>query len=277
MPDYELSVPSDLRAGLVPLHPANDPSRDSLLFADLAEHLPPLGVAVLRFDRREAEDVPLQIQADDALAAVAHLRAATGEPQLPVVLWGFSQGAWAAMIAAAQSQDVAGVVLVGGSGVSPAQQMRYTTQRQLREAGYGDAEAAALERLRDAAEAYLRHELDGEAMQAVIDRYADEPWFDLSWIPREVPAQAPEWEMDFDPAPVLQQLRCPVLAVYGEDDRWVPIDQSVAVLEVSVGELEVVRIAGGGHGPTTDGEGGGEVIAEYREQLAGWLSRAVLR
>jgi hypothetical protein len=51
----DLTVPPGARAGLIPLHPANDPSRGSLLFADLAEQLPPLGVAVLRYDRRPGD------------------------------------------------------------------------------------------------------------------------------------------------------------------------------------------------------------------------------
>ena len=138
MDHADLTVPPGARAGLIPLHPANDPSRGSLLFADLAEHLPPLGVAVLRYDRRPGEDIPLEAQADDALEAAADLRAAVGDPALPIVLWGYSQGAWACLIAAARGPGIAGLALLGASGVSPAQQMRYTTERQLREAGYGE-------------------------------------------------------------------------------------------------------------------------------------------
>ena len=273
MENVDLTLPANVRAGLIPLHPANNPSRRSLLFDDLAEWLPGLGVGVLRFDRRAADDVPLELQAVDAEAAIAELRAAAGDPHLPVVLWGFSQGAWPAMIVAARRDDLAGVVLLGGSGVSPAEQMRYTTERQLREAGYGDAEVADLLGLRDVGEAYLRHEVDGRVFQAELDRFKDAPWFPLAWLPREVPLEAPDWEMEFDPAPVLREIGCPVLAVYGDDDRWVPIDASVAVLEATVADLEVARIPGGGHGPTTDGEGGGEVLPAYRERLADWLSR----
>jgi hypothetical protein len=84
----DLTVPPGARPGLIPLHPANDPSRGSLLFDDLAEELPPLGVAVLRYDCRPGEDIPLEAQADDALEAAADLRAAVGDPALPIVLWG---------------------------------------------------------------------------------------------------------------------------------------------------------------------------------------------
>jgi pimeloyl-ACP methyl ester carboxylesterase len=42
-------------------------------------------------------------------------------------------------------------------------------------------------------------------------------------------------------------------------------------------QLEVVRIPGGGHAPTTDQEGGGDVLPQYRDALASWLGRTVLR
>jgi pimeloyl-ACP methyl ester carboxylesterase len=272
----DLTVPPGARAGLIPLHPANDPSRGSLLFADLAEQLPPLGVAVLRYDRRPGEDIPLEAQADDALEAAADLRAAAGDPALPIVLCGYSQGAWVCLIAASRGPGIAGLALLGASGVSPAQQMRYTTERQLREAGYGEEDVADLRRLRTEGERYIRREQGGSAFQPVIDEYAGRPWFPLAFIPREVPETPEPWEMDFDPATLLGQITCPVLAVYGDDDRWVPIDPSIAVFS-ALPQLEIVRVSGGGHAPTTDREGGGEVLPQYRDALASWLSRTALR
>ncbi|HET7380233.1 MAG TPA: hypothetical protein VFJ24_09355 [Gaiellales bacterium] len=92
MENADLELPAGARAGLIPLHPANTPSRRQLLFDDLAEWLPGMGVAVLRFDRRVGADMPLELQADDAETAVAELRDAAGDPALPIVLWGFSRG-----------------------------------------------------------------------------------------------------------------------------------------------------------------------------------------
>ena len=149
--------------------------------------------------------------------------------------------------------------------------MRYTTERQLREAGYGEEDVADLRRLRTEGERYIRREQGGSAFQPVIDEYAGQPWFPLAFIPREVPETPEPWEMDFDPATLLGQITCPVLAVYGDDDRWVPIDPSIAVFS-ALPRLEIVRISGGGHAPTTDREGGGEVLPQYRDALAGSLT-----
>lgn len=275
MQDHDLTLPPGVRAGVIPLHAAGQPSRCSVLFDDLVELLPPLGVGVLRYDRRAGEDVPLETQADDAEIAIETLRSAAGDPDLPVVIWGFSQGAWPTLIVGARRDDVAGLVTVGASGVSPAAQMRYTTARQLREAGFGDADLADLARLRGAAETYVRGHRDGRWFQPIIDECADRPWFPLAWIPRHVPEVAEPWEIDFDPALLLPDIHCPVLAVYGDDDRWVPIDASLEVLS-RLSVLEVARISGGGHAPTVDREGGGEVIPAYRERLTDWLNRMVL-
>src|SRR5215472_11180020 len=91
-----LTMPAGpVRGGLVPLHPANEPSRDQFLFRHLALILPPRGVAVLRFDRRafrDDADVPLALQAKDALAVLQELRQVRGVGAAPLGVWGFSQG-----------------------------------------------------------------------------------------------------------------------------------------------------------------------------------------
>lgn len=133
-----------IRAGLVPLHPADNGSGDHPLFEHLTELLADRGIAVERFDRRPAppgQDVPLADQADDARRAMARLR---DRIAAPVGLWGFSQGAWAATLAAAEDAATAFLITVSASGVSPACQMRYGTREHLRRRGYATAELDAL-------------------------------------------------------------------------------------------------------------------------------------
>src|SRR4051812_39347360 len=113
-----------VRGGVVALHGAADPRREQPLFEHLALTLEPLGYGVLTYDRRpsaDGGDTPLDVQADDALAASAWLH---DELDVPVGLYGFSQGAWAAALAASRSQQVAYLAVVGCCGVSPAIQMR---------------------------------------------------------------------------------------------------------------------------------------------------------
>ena len=82
----------DVRGGVVALHGAGLPQRRQPLFEHLAITLTPMGFAVLTFDRRsgrEDEDTPFDIQAEDALAAVEHLRTTI---DAPVGQYGYSQG-----------------------------------------------------------------------------------------------------------------------------------------------------------------------------------------
>jgi pimeloyl-ACP methyl ester carboxylesterase len=273
-----LSVPATpARAGLVALHPAGYPSRDFPLLRHLAGALPAHGVAVLRFDRRAPRlpggDVSLQTQAADAVSAMAELRAATS-PELPVILWGFSQGAWVAMIAAHQA-EVAGIVLVGASGVSPAAQMRYTSARQVREAGFGEDAVAEMLAIRGLWEDALRAG-DEEAAQRALQRASGRPWLAASWLPEpgELDPDEDGFEFDFDPAPVIGSLPCPLLAVIGDDDRWVPLAESVAVLETAP-DMELLYVPGGDHAPTEDGDGAGPVLPGYGEGLIDWIARRI--
>lgn len=286
MPERELTVvglaatltlPEDpVRGGVVPLHPASDGSRRQFLFDHLADTLVPRGVSVLRFDRRpsSAGDVPLESQADDALQALRELHAQPEIGSAPLGLWAWSQGAWAAAVAAARSQDVAFLVLLAACGVSPAEQMRYGTAEQLRRHGHGDDQALnELAELRAALEDAVRDRNRFAASQAVIDHYADRQWFPLACVPRTLD-QAADWaDMDFDPAPTLARVRCPVLLFYGEEDAWTPIEPSIAAWERAGNRnLTVVRLPGTDHAPTLGGTHDREAISPaYTQALANWL------
>lgn len=276
-----LSLPTGpVRGGLVVLHAAEAGHRSHFCYEHLARLLPGAGVAVLRFDRRprvDGHDVPLADQAADAIAAVDVLRRHVGD--VPVGLWGLSQGAWAAPLAAGLRPDlVAFLVLVSGSGVSPAAQMRYGTAEQLRRNGYADlADLAELGRVRAATEAYLRGDLDRATAQAAVDAVAARPWFPLVYLPRALPDQPGTWrDMDFDPVPVFARVSCPVLLFYGTTDAWVPIDDSVAAWRrATAGAADpptVCRLDGCDHYPTL-GEGTSldSISPQYTAALLSWL------
>jgi uncharacterized protein len=259
------------RGGVVPLHPASDGSRRQPLFEHLTKTLVPRGVAVLAYDRRpspDGSDVPFEVQADDALAALRELQAEVGE--VPLGLWAWSQGAWAASLAATRSPDVAFLVLLAASGVSPAEQMRYGTAEHLRRHGHGDDQALhELAELRAALEDAYRDPVRRGDAQAVIDRYSDRPWFELAYVPRAL-GELGDWaDLDFDPAPILARVRCPVLLFYGEEDEWTPIEPSLVAWERAPADVTVVRLAGTDHAPTL----GGAISPDYTAALVAWVER----
>ena len=228
-----------MRGGVVALHGASSPQRDQPLFEHLARTVTPLGYAVLSYDRRAVAggvDTPLEVQADDAMAAVAALQA---EIPAPAGVFGFSQGAWAAALAASRSAEVAFLALVGCCGVSPAIQMRYYTDQLLRRAGYGAGDRAQLRAVRLDVEAVLRGNGDREHAADLLAAAATRPWFTLTYLSPELPSPGERWhDMDYEPEPTFSAVSCPTLLMYGTDEECVPADTSKAAW------LRAARVAG---------------------------------
>jgi uncharacterized protein len=267
------------RGGLIPLHGAEAGDRSFFLYEHLAQVLPGRGIAVLRYDRRPVcagEDVPLAVQAGDARAAIGFLRDRIGGR--PVGLWGFSQGGWAAPLAAATwAAEVAFLILVSSCGVSPAAQMRFGTAEQLRRHGYGEDDLRQLDTVRAAAGEYLRGDRGRRSAQALVDDAAGRPWFRHAYIPRQLPEPGAWTDMDFDPGPVFARVSCPVLAFYGETDQWIPIGASIGAWHRAQqasgnNDLTVASLPGCDHTPA-DGEGTTiETISPlYARTMINWL------
>lgn len=277
-----------LRGGIVALHGASRPERSQPLFAHLADTVAPLGYAVLSYDRRAKvndSDVPLLDQAADARRALAAL---TSHLESPVGLYGFSQGAWAACVAAAIDAEpsapalVSFLVLLGCSGVSPAEQMRYFTDEQLRRSGYDATARARAHELRLGLEETFRGAVDPAVTSAALTAAAREPWFELTYLPPDMPPPEVSWDdMDYDPAAEIARITCPTLLIYGADEECVPAPESEAVWRAA-GErdLTVVHLPGCGHLPVVDGQGRPEpddpasYSPDYTAALATWFGSA---
>jgi hypothetical protein len=194
---------------IVPLHPASERSRDQPLFAHLAGLLPRIGMAVLTYDRR-GDDVPFDDQVADALSAIAALRRRQRIDRRRIGLWGFSQGAWIAPRVAGRSDDVAFLVLVASTGVTPAVQMRYGTTRHARDAGHDERAIAKLLELRAIFEDYARGRVARAVAQRAVDSAAHEAWFEHAYVRRELPDAPGFWpDLDFDPVADFARVRVP--------------------------------------------------------------------
>ncbi len=179
------------------------------------------------------------------------------------------------MLSAAADPSLAFLALVGCSAVSPARQMRYGTAQQLRRAGFGVEPLAELDRLRTVWEEYQRGHLSREAAQSVVDRLAGQSWFLLSWVPSALPSNTSWDDMDFDPAEAISQIRCPVLAFYGEDE-WVPVPRASVSGRAAFStpaRLTIHELPGTEHHPTLQG---GRTVASispaYTAALIRWLN-----
>ena len=219
---------------VVALHGASFGTRDHFLYEHLHRVLPPAGVGVLTFDRRgeggstgEPSRGRFSVQADDALRACDALQVRR------VGLWGWSQGAWVAPIAAGASRrPEAFLVLLASTGVTPAQQMRYYTAEQLRTAGYDQAVVERALELRARVEAFVHGQVaDAARLQDDLRAAALEPWFALTYVPDTLPDAdgRRDWiaEMDFDPRPSFARVRVPTLLFYGSSDGVTPVQPSI--------------------------------------------------
>ena len=271
-----LSLPEQTPApALVAVHGAEAALRSYPLYEHLHAVLPGAGFAAVTFDRRgegastgEPSAGRFEVLAADAIAVVEHVAALPEIDARRVGLWGISQGGWVAPLAATRSDRVAFLVLIASIGVSPAEQMREAIPEQLRRAGYDD-DAVALER---AARAELEDVIHGrgspERAQELLDAASREPWWPLAYLPDHVleGEERRGWieEMDFEPEPVFARVRVPALLFFGDEDEWMPVEDSVEAWRRARGdEVDVVRLRGVGHEPIGS--------REYEEALLAWL------
>lgn len=173
--------------------------------------------------------------ADDAVVGVGFLRNHAYVDATRIGIWGLSQGAWIGPLAAARASNlVRFLVMISGGGVSPAEQELYDDEVKLRDLGFDQAaidEALAYLRLADQ---YVRtgSDEDWERFALARDEARRRPWYShLDRFPQILPREAPVWaglrtDLDYDPIPVLNGVRLPVLLMLGEGDRLTPASET---------------------------------------------------
>ncbi|MGC4937134.1 alpha/beta hydrolase family protein [Kribbella sp. DT2] len=276
-----LTVPADgiVRGGVVALHGSSSSSYRQVIFEHLAETVAPLGIAVLSFERapwdRDDVDIPFDVQAAGAVAAYDVLR---GLYDVPIGFWGVSQGTWIAALAA-RDRDAAFLLLLGCSGVSPAEQMRHATAESVRRAGYDEEAVGQAVGIRDAVADLLRGAADRDRVVDLLRRQAGEPWFELVGVTADdLGEELPVWhEIDFDSEPLYATVRCPVLLIHGADEANLPVPETLEVWRRAAAtsgneRVASVRVPGVGHWPGTPDRSREGISPAYTKILADWFS-----
>jgi pimeloyl-ACP methyl ester carboxylesterase len=256
-----------------------------------AEFLAGAGFASLTWDKPgcgssggDWRDQSLQDRASEALAAVACLAGQEGVDPARIALLGGSQGGWVGPLAAAMDPRVAAVVSLSGSGVSPYEQEAYRVEHLLRDAGVADDQVAEAMAFFHHRAARLRRGDDLADVLADQLRHRDARWYPAlgdDGVVEHLAFMARIY--DHDPVPVLERVTCPVLAIWGQRDLYVPVAASAERFAAALGRagngsfrLEVVADAD--HGlrlPAADGDERGPRIPDLMDMVVGWLRRVL--
>lgn len=239
---------SDPRAVIL-MHPGSGPSdRDNdTYFPGIRSMLLTEGYAVASFDKRGVggstgmwQHAGVVDQADDLMACLADVSARL--PGLPRGAFGHSQGGWVVYEAAGRPGGPDFVIANSGPGVSVATQERYSLESDVEPLDRAQAVAeydvlCALIAAGDrrSATAHLRQAIIRERFEPFV---GDDDAWNLARL-----------LFTYDPADALAAIAVPVLAIYGRDDRVVPVTDSVAALRRRVPDhlLEVCVLPGGDH------------------------------
>lgn len=195
-----------------------------------AHSLARAGIAVLVHDKRGVGDstgsygrAGIRELADDAVAAVEWL---TRHPEIDgmrIGLVGTSLGGWVAPLAATRTRHVRFLVLESPPAVTPAAHERLRVESQMRADGARPEHITSALAFMDRKFAVGRTGEGWEDLQADVARGERDGWVQYVNRPQSLESMRWNWEhvLSYDPAPVLRQLRLPILALYGDRDRIV--------------------------------------------------------
>lgn len=244
------------------------------------------GIATLIYDKRgegastgDWRRSPFSVLTDDALAGVEFLKTHLAVDPERIGVWGGSEGGVIAPWVASRSSDVAFVIMQSATGVTFAQQNLYQTERQMRALNLPETkvqEALSFQRLKHN---FARTGTGWKAYAEALEKSRREPWASLGG-----PGSPDDWwwgwyrtKMDFDLVPVLEQVRVPVLAIWGERDDLVPVVESRAAVERAFtrgGNRDVTyyEFAQADHSLNTRS---GQPSPEYLETMLEWTLKQV--
>ena len=187
-----------------------------------AEAFAKAGIAALVYDKRGSGKSggdwryrTIENLAGDALAGVRFLQTRSEINSQKVGFWAISQGGWPAVYAAARSKEIAFVVSISsGNGVSPTQQEMFHKDEMFKALGYS-------ERARSSSLKFWRLAFDWLTLVA-------ENKFPFPNNVMEGEVAPGRLGLNYDPIPDWEQVKQPVLLIYGEKDRLGPVNEYIA-------------------------------------------------
>ena len=203
--------------------------------------------AVLTLNGRTADGKPADYQhssfeerARDALAGVDYLKTRKEINAKRIGLHGASLSSWVVPLASTLSPDVAFIILRVGSAVPVAENIPYEIENDLHERNFSEDDILKATSLRRLANKTILSNSGWDELKAEIERAKNEKWFGyarVGWIlsltlpPDDATLKGLQDPINYDPMPVLEKVRVPVLAINAELDKSVNTKVSVPLME----------------------------------------------
>ncbi len=197
------------------------------------------GVATLAYDKRgcgkstgDWRKSGFDDLSGDALAGLEMLRHQPGINPRQIGVWGISQGGWLVGLAAARSTNVAFVIGVSGPGITPEAQGAFMVEHRMKTAGFSEAELREALALYEWNSRCSRTGSGWDEFNTASKAAENKPWYNGDVHPYSSGEPTlKQWQLiwDYDPVPVLRQVHCPVLAIFGDSDPLVPAQKSAEI------------------------------------------------
>lgn len=217
-------------------------------FAVIADFLTRAGWATLRCDDRGINTPAAPTYTDMVNDVAAQQRFLASLPELtgrPIGLLGHSQGGNIAMRAAAERPDsVAFVVAMAAPGVNGKDLM--VMQNKMIVGDYlTPAQVAAI----DTVFALLASDADSETIRPELTRLAAglTPPATINRMVNSMLTPAYRELVRFDPVPWMKRIKCPVLAINGENDLQVSAAQNLEAIRTAIPQARVISYPGVNH------------------------------
>jgi fermentation-respiration switch protein FrsA (DUF1100 family) len=225
-------------------------------FFVIAEHLAKNGIAVLRFDDRGfgkstgnfSSATSLDFSTD-VKSAVAYLKTRKEVDATKIGLIGHSDGAMVAPMVAAGATDIAFVVLLAGPGIKGDKLLVNRQEIVERAMSLPEAEIQKSKNRSEQVFEIITQSKDPLAARTKLTEYGKAHIDDMpgdviptgmtkeQFLLKEIESLTSPWFLYFlsyDPAPTLEKVACPVLALNGDKDIQVPSEENLAAIDAAL-------------------------------------------
>lgn len=243
-------------------------------FLVISDYLTRNGIAVLRFDDRgiaqstgDHSKATSEDFAKDVLAAVQFLKERKEIDKTKIGLIGHSEGGMIAPLAAIQSNDVAFLIMMAGIGI-PGDSILYL-QGALIQRAEGESEdkiQKSVDLQRSIFKMVINSNDDEKLNKDLRDKFYEEypnmtaeekkeigdPEVYLDMQIKTITSPWFKYFLKFDPVPVLEKVKCAVLAINGEKDLQVPPKENLSAIKSAFEKggnknFEVIELKGLNH------------------------------